>query len=322
MSKSQQDVVVGSAVAPALYSSGLMKVLGDVVAGTCGGFSVTFVGHPFDTLKVRLQTQPTNPPIYNGLVDCFKKTIQWEGPGGLYKGVAAPLAGQLMFRASMFTAFGASKRFLEQNADGTTRKLTNADFYKAGAMTGLACAFTEGPIDFYKSQLQVQIIRAKSDPNYKPPFTSALDAVKQTIRTNGIRGPFQGLPATIFRNIPGNSVYLGSFQVMKEMEAERRQCKTAELPSSVVLSAAGLGGILYWITVYPLDVIKSAQMSDSIHKTERNYPNMLTTAKKLYEEGGVRRFYRGFSPCLARAAPANAAMLFTVEKVSNFFFAR
>lgn len=29
-----------------------------------GGISVTLVGHPFDTLKVRLQTQPTNPPIY------------------------------------------------------------------------------------------------------------------------------------------------------------------------------------------------------------------------------------------------------------------
>lgn len=113
-----------------------------------GGISVTLVGHPFDTLKVRLQTQPTNPPIYcgwacggegaarvaagclqaragrgsaggwcglvsaglrahararariartcthappaptrtaAGVVDCARKTIQWEGLGGLYK---------------------------------------------------------------------------------------------------------------------------------------------------------------------------------------------------------------------------------------------
>ena len=71
-----------------------------------GGLSVTLVGHPFDTLKVRLQTQPANPPIYrnaksmfvrsvrrsvvlDGLVDCFKKTIQWEGLGGLYKVIFA-----------------------------------------------------------------------------------------------------------------------------------------------------------------------------------------------------------------------------------------
>ena len=38
---------------------------------------------------------------------------------------------------------------------------------QAGAITGGVAAFAEGPIDFYKSQIQVQIIRSKSDPNYK-----------------------------------------------------------------------------------------------------------------------------------------------------------
>lgn len=38
---------------------------------------------------------------------------------------------------------------------------------QAGAMTGFVAAFTEGPIDFYKSQIQVQIIRSKMSPDYK-----------------------------------------------------------------------------------------------------------------------------------------------------------
>lgn len=38
---------------------------------------------------------------------------------------------------------------------------------QAGFITGAAAAFAESPIDFYKSQIQVQIIRAKSDPAYK-----------------------------------------------------------------------------------------------------------------------------------------------------------
>lgn len=38
---------------------------------------------------------------------------------------------------------------------------------QAGAATGLIAAFVEGPIDFYKSQIQVQIIRSRADPNYK-----------------------------------------------------------------------------------------------------------------------------------------------------------
>ena len=59
----------------------------DVFAGTCGGIAICLVGHPFDTLKVRLQTQPSNQPLYSGLLDCFTKTLKWEGVGGLYRGV-------------------------------------------------------------------------------------------------------------------------------------------------------------------------------------------------------------------------------------------
>lgn len=76
--KSNRRVSVGGAV------GGFAK---DVAAGTCGGVAICLVGHPFDTLKVRLQTQPTENPLYSGLFDCFKKTLKWEGIGGLYRGV-------------------------------------------------------------------------------------------------------------------------------------------------------------------------------------------------------------------------------------------
>jgi hypothetical protein len=73
----------------------------------------------------------------------------------------------MFFRASLFGAFGESKRWLGKNPDGSSRPLRTSDFYKAGAITGFIAAFTEGPIDFYKSQIQVQIIKSKVDPNYK-----------------------------------------------------------------------------------------------------------------------------------------------------------
>ena len=42
----------------------------------------------------------------------------------------------------------------------------------------------------------------------------------------------------------------------------------------------------------------------------------ISALQKLMAEGGPKRFYRGFSPCLARAAPANGIMLYTVDKVT------
>lgn len=63
------------------------RTVKNVVSGTFSGIAVCLVGHPFDTLKVRLQTQPIDRPVYTGLLDCFVKTMKWEGIGGLYKGV-------------------------------------------------------------------------------------------------------------------------------------------------------------------------------------------------------------------------------------------
>jgi solute carrier family 25 (mitochondrial carnitine/acylcarnitine transporter), member 20/29 len=165
-------------------------------------------------------------------------------------------------------------------------------------------------------QVQVQIIRSKANPDYKPPFTNMWDCVRRTFRANGLRAPFQGLSATLLRNIPANAVYLGSFEVMKMEAAKKYNCSVPELPAWVVLTSAGLGGIAYWVVIFPVDVIKSAMMTDVIPRAERKYPTIISTATKLWAEGGVGRFYKGFAPCIIRAAPANAAMLYTVDMVN------
>lgn len=61
----------------------------------------------------------------------------------------------------------SSERFLRQECDleGLAKQVSFC--LQAGAITGFLAAFTEAPIDFYKSQLQVQVIRAQADPNYK-----------------------------------------------------------------------------------------------------------------------------------------------------------
>ena len=68
-------------------------VVADLVAGTFAGFGICAVGHPFDTLKVLLQTQPEK---YRGMGDAFRQTVKAYGFGGLYRGVASPLVGMGM----------------------------------------------------------------------------------------------------------------------------------------------------------------------------------------------------------------------------------
>jgi hypothetical protein len=48
--------------------------------------SQVLVMQPFEIIKVRLQTQSKEAPVYNGILDCLTKIIKNEGPLGLYKG--------------------------------------------------------------------------------------------------------------------------------------------------------------------------------------------------------------------------------------------
>lgn len=51
--------------------------LRSLAAGGVGGVCAVVVGHPFDLVKVRLQTAEKG--IYNGAIDVVKRTIAREG---------------------------------------------------------------------------------------------------------------------------------------------------------------------------------------------------------------------------------------------------
>ena len=91
------------------------------------------------------------------------------------------------------------------------------------------------------------------------------------------------------------------------------------LPAWIIWIAAGTGGFLYWFLTYPTDVIKSSMQSDELDRSKRRFSGYINCARKLYtEDGGWRRFYRGFAPCLMRSIPANITMLYVVEVCRRF----
>ena len=63
-----------------------------LAAGGVGGVCAVLVGHPFDLVKVRMQTAEKG--VYTGAIDVVRKTFAREGVRrGLYAGVSAPLVG-------------------------------------------------------------------------------------------------------------------------------------------------------------------------------------------------------------------------------------
>ncbi len=98
-------------------------------------------------------------------------------------------------------------------------------------------------------------------------------------------------------------------------ERFKPQGKTVhDLPVWTMFLCGGTAGFLYWFCTYPTDVLKSSMQSDDSDRRKRTYKGYVDCARHLYKnEGGWRRFYRGFVPCLMRSVPANAVMLYVLE---------
>lgn len=92
------------------------EVAKDLGAGTVGGIAQLVVGHPFDTITVKLQSQPTQLSgqllKYSGAIDAVKQTLSAEGARGLYKGMGAPLATVAAFNTLLFSVRGQMETIL------------------------------------------------------------------------------------------------------------------------------------------------------------------------------------------------------------------
>ena len=62
-----------------------------------------------------------------------------------------------------------------------------------------------------------------------------------------------------------------------------------------------------WIPVFPVDTVKSRLQS------AEGRPTIAGTIRGIYRSGGVKNFFPGFGPAMARAVPANAATFLGVE---------
>jgi hypothetical protein len=59
--------------------------------------------------------------------------------------------------------------------------------HQAGSLAWAFASLAEGPIDFYKSQMQKQLVMSKVDPSYKPEFKSMAQCVSRSVQLNGVR---------------------------------------------------------------------------------------------------------------------------------------
>lgn len=125
--------------------------------GGVGGICSVLVGHPLDTIKVRLQTMNIKPgekqSLYSGTWDCLTKTIKKEGLVGLYKGIGATLIAVAPTFAISFLGFGVGRTFFRIDE---AEDMIILRTFAAGVMSGVFTTTLMTPGERIKNLLQIQ----------------------------------------------------------------------------------------------------------------------------------------------------------------------
>ena len=325
----------------------------DQIAGMVG----KIIEYPFDTVKVRLQSQPsTLPLLYTGPIDCFRQSLYNGGINSLYRGVSAPLFGAAVENSSLFFSYRIAQKLYQawfRPASLAPLTLGNADpelclpFSAVVVCGGASGAFTSlllTPIELVKCQMQVPVGRG--------PVTrrgaTILEVIVSVFRHNGVLGFWHGQLGTLIREPGGSAAWCGSYEggsalfrqhqpppLLSPLAPDRTGSPSGSvtagrppLPIWQQLVSGAMAGVGYNFLFYPADTIKSRMQTEEIPRERlslqsaasiKQRTTFWTTGRELWQQHGVKGLYRGCGITVARSAPSSAFIFTIYEALRSAF---
>jgi solute carrier family 25 carnitine/acylcarnitine transporter 20/29 len=233
--------------------------------------------------------------------------IKKEGPSALFKGVSSPLYNVPIIYSFYFGSFELGK-WLMGVQPGTKTDWSHSVI--AGAFSGLVSTIVLTPIELVKCKLQMEGVGEKIKR------TGAYKMTKNILSKEGMRGLFKGGLVTTWREVVGNAVYFGVYEVLKNhLEAKHGE------HIYTTITAGSIAGLLGWMSIYPQDIMKTRLQ---IHPEK--YPihpyfrdgGICAVTKEIYREDGLRGFSKGALPCAFKGIVAEAMTFLAYEQTKKW----
>ncbi|KFG87790.1 amino acid transporter arg-13 [Metarhizium anisopliae] len=308
-------------------SSALIEAFEGIVYGSIAGIVGKYIEYPFDTVKVRLQSQPDHLPLrYTGPLDCFRQSLKADGFLGLYRGISAPLVGAAAETSSLFLFEKVGREVLLATGLASREKgLSVPALWVTGAFSGVCASFVLTPIELVKCKVQVpQHADGAVAPAMRP-----LAVVRNVFRHEGLRGFWHGQMGTLIREGGGSAAWFGAketvtslFYNMKMRAAksldEAKRIRADPLPLWQQAVAGASAGVSYNFLFFPADTIKSRMQTIAV--------GTLAQKRTFWDEGlavwrqyGVRGLYRGCGITCLRSAPSSAFIFMVYDGLKSNF---
>ena len=261
-----------------------MDIIYTLLPGAAQGATVTFVGHPFDTVKTRLQSN-----LYGkGMISCITNTIRNEGFVGLYRGAMIPLISHVTKRSYQFPIWHYLHEKLGINS------------YLSGFISGATGTIVGVPLQVTKVNTQ-----STTQSKYKNSFHFA----KEHLKRQGILGFYRGFKINLLKDSVFGAVFLGNYGFLRNLVEKYAIDKKTEYIGNFI--AGGVAHMVTWGVFIPIDHVKT--------QVQRTDTNMTVSAviKNTIRTGTYLHLWRGVGPALLRIFPVSGAGMLIYEYVKE-----
>lgn len=208
------------------------------------------------------------------------------GLRNLYRGLLPPLAGVGLEKAIVFGTYNWALGHMD-------------NIPLAGAIAGFSAAVIVSPYERLKILKQNNMHINNTEINMK--FL------------------FRGLSATWTREVPGFAIYFSVYESLKQHTHTQHGLEIGYASSFLY---GGLSGCAAWIFIYPQDRIKTILQSSNHAGNTNNAGNsnsIRSIMLEIYNKGGLKHFYSGFSWAVARAMMLHSGTFCMMEFLGKQF---
>eukprot|EP00794_Sanderia_malayensis_P016179 gene16179-17805_t len=195
--------------------------------GVLYGVTNVCAGHPFDTIKTKMQAQTGFES--QGMFRSFVKTLKADGIRGLYRGCVPPLWGSGIYRSTQFAVFEGVYTYFD-GFGKTEIPLTGGLQLRVllgGAAASTARSIIETPLELAKVR-------------------------RQTGQTWQLRGVYKGFGVTWFRTMGLMCTYFILVDTFR-----RNMSEQFKRPLIGPFLISGVAATVGWWVVWPLEYMKS-----------------------------------------------------------------
>eukprot|EP01091_Cochliopodium_minus_P005865 TRINITY_DN15759_c0_g1_i1.p1 TRINITY_DN15759_c0_g1~~TRINITY_DN15759_c0_g1_i1.p1 ORF type:complete len:303 (-),score=66.20 TRINITY_DN15759_c0_g1_i1:4-912(-) len=186
-----------------------MEIHQMMLSGSLAGLFQNTLTYPLEVIRTRLTLGEGLSSIkYNGIIHCFRHTVQHEGVKSLYKGIVPTWISGAPYVGLQMTFYDIYQRMLPKPENSPF--LSIATKLLAGALAGLTAQSLTYPGDTLRRRMQTNGIGGE-ERKYKHTW----DAVVKIYRQEGIGAFYKGISANSVRCIPEAALQFFFYDLFK-----------------------------------------------------------------------------------------------------------